>query len=111
VKLLEMLNPHALPFGEATDPAQEVVNVSARITFSTLTSDIYSLSLSQNAETPAGIDVNFMGIAGVQGPLPLAYSEIIYQRVRAGDRSLKDFLDIFNHRLVSILHQTRKQYM
>ncbi len=52
-----------------------------------------------------------MGIAGIQGPLPFPYTEMIIQRLRNEDASLKDFFDIFNHRLVSILHRIRKQYL
>jgi hypothetical protein len=52
-----------------------------------------------------------MGIAGIQGPLPFPYTEMLIQRERNGDASLKDFLDVFNHRLISILHRIRKQYL
>jgi len=105
IKLLEYLYPHAIPFGETVDPLDEVVTVKSRIYLESLASDIYSLE-----EGPI-LNINFMGIAGIQGPLPFPYTEVLIQRIRNGDTSLKDFLDIFNHRLVSILHRIRKQYM
>ena len=46
--------------------------------------------------------VNFIGIAGAQGPLPTVYTEMILRRQKLDDRVLEDFLDIFNHRLLSL---------
>ncbi len=114
IKLLEYLHPKALPFGETTNPSKEVVSVKSRVYFESLSSDIYSLekvTLSSAPHMPPVLNVNFMGLAGIQGPLPFPYSEMIIQRMRSGDTSLKDFLDIFNHRLISILHRIRKQYL
>jgi type VI secretion system protein ImpH len=105
IKLLEYLDPQAVPFGETINPFDEVVTVKSRIYMESMASDIYSL------EAGPILNINFMGIAGIQGPLPFPYTEMLIQRIRNGDTSLKDFLDIFNHRLASILHRIRKQYM
>lgn len=112
VKLLEYLYPKAIPFGETVDTNAEVVMVKSRVYLESMASDIYSLETqSLNSEDPVVLNINFMGIAGIQGPLPFPYTEMLIQRIRNGDTSLKDFLDIFNHRLTSILHRIRKQYL
>ncbi|MBA3814045.1 MAG: type VI secretion system baseplate subunit TssG [Alphaproteobacteria bacterium] len=112
IKLLEYLYPKAAPFGETVNPLDEVVTVKSRIYLESMASDIYSLDNVQlTSEFPPILNINFMGIAGIQGPLPFPYTEMLIQRIRNGDTSLKDFLDIFNHRLTSILHRIRKQYM
>lgn len=111
VKLLEYLRPSAIPFGETVDPDEEVVSIKARIYLEALSSDIYSLEDIEEEGQPYTLNVNFTGIAGIQGPLPFPYTEMIIQRIRNGDASLKDFLDIFNHRLASILHRIKKQYL
>ena len=54
------------------------------------------------------VQVNFMGLAGALGPLSLPYTELITERVWRKDTTFKDFLDIFNHRLISLLYQARK---
>jgi type VI secretion system protein ImpH len=116
IKLLEYLYPKAIPFGESVNPFDEVVTVKSRVYLESMASDIYSLEnviFGEKAphDNPPTLNVNFMGIAGIQGPLPFPYTEMIIQRVRNDDASLKDFLDIFNHRLISILHRIRKQYL
>ncbi len=111
IKLLEYLRPKAVPFGETTEPNEEVVSVKARIYLEALSSDIYSLEDEEGEGKPYTLNINFMGIAGIQGPLPFPYTEMMIQRIRNGDTSLKDFLDIFNHRLASILHRIKKQYL
>lgn len=112
IKLLEYLYPKAVPFGETVNPLDEVVAVKSRIYLESMASDIYSLeNIPLNSDAPTILNINFMGIAGIQGPLPFPYTEILIQRIRNGDTSLKDFLDIFNHRLTSILHRIRKQYL
>jgi type VI secretion system protein ImpH len=52
--------------------------------------------------------VNFMGLAGASGPLPMPLTEVVIERTRKGDGAARDFLDIFNHRLVSLLYRIRK---
>lgn len=112
IKLLEYLYPDAIPFGETVNPSEEVVTVKSRVYLESLASDIYSLENTRLASaSPPILNINFMGIAGIQGPLPFPYTEMLIQRIRNGDTSLKDFLDIFNHRLAGILHRIRKQYL
>lgn len=114
IKLLEYLYPKATPFGETVNPHEEVVAVKSRVYLESLASDIYSLETVAGGslpDEPPVLNVNFMGISGIQGPLPFPYTEMIIQRIRNRDLSLKDFLDIFNHRLISILHRIRKQYL
>jgi type VI secretion system ImpH/TssG family protein len=50
------------------------------------------------------------GLAGVLGPLPPPVTELVMERTFRKDRALRDFLDIFNHRLVSIFYRARKKY-
>ncbi|MDR0633222.1 MAG: type VI secretion system baseplate subunit TssG [Holosporales bacterium] len=50
--------------------------------------------------------VNFTGIAGRQGPLALIYTERVFRNLRAGDTALSSFLDIFNHRIISLFYES-----
>jgi type VI secretion system protein ImpH len=52
---------------------------------------------------PSLIETTFMSAAGAQGVLPSHYTSLILQRLRDGDTALKDFLDLFHHRLITAL--------
>ena len=54
------------------------------------------------------MQINFMGLAGAHGPLPMPYTELIIERVWKKDTTLRDFLDLFNHYLISLLYRGRK---
>ncbi len=54
---------------------------------------------------PLEISVNFLGIAGAQGPLPIVYTEMVLQRLKVKDPVLRDFLDLFNHRYISLSYR------
>ncbi|MHC5057337.1 MAG: type VI secretion system baseplate subunit TssG, partial [Planctomycetota bacterium] len=55
---------------------------------------------------PARLFVSFMGLLGSNGPMPLAVSEYVYERLHNHeDRTLASFLDIFNHRMISLFYR------
>jgi type VI secretion system protein ImpH len=54
--------------------------------------------------------VGFMGLTGSTGVLPFHYTEILFQRLKLRDESLRDFLDMFNHRTVSLFFQAGVKY-
>src|SRR5262249_43400945 len=60
------------------------------------------------AGEPMKMTVNFLSLAGAAGSLPSPHTELILERDAHGDPALREFLDIFNHRLVSLLYRVRK---
>jgi type VI secretion system protein ImpH len=108
IRLLEKMRPEAIPLGEGSDPLKEAVSIQSRVTLSPSGADIQSLSPSDTSRPPV-LSVNFIGLGGIQGPLPTPYTELLIERLRHKDTSLKDFLDIFNHRLASFWHRMRKK--
>lgn len=59
---------------------------------------------------PDRMVVRFLGLAGVQGPLPRVVTEWLLERIARKDTAWRDFLDIFNHRLVSLMYRVRKTH-
>jgi type VI secretion system protein ImpH len=109
VRLLEDLHPDRTPPGEGSDPRRELVRFRSKVRLDFPASDVEEIRLPVNGE-PAEMTVNVLGLAGVLGPLPAAVTELILERSFRKDTAFRDFLDLFNHRLVSLLYRARKKY-
>src|SRR5262245_47282449 len=49
--------------------------------------------------------VSFLGLISTSGVLPHHYTALILKRRREKDHSLQDFLDLFEHRFVSLFYR------
>lgn len=96
--------------GEGSAPDKEPVRFKSRVSAEFPASEIQEVYDPFDERHPLQMLVNFMGLTGALGPMPMPYTELILERVRKGDTALRDFLDIFNHRLVSIMYRVRKTY-
>lgn len=107
VKLVESMHQTATPIGEGFSIDDEILTIKSRVFLSAPPSDVYDINRTDYKTT---LTVNFFGLAGLQGPLPMPFTETILSRLKAKDTAASDFLDIFNHRLISILHRIRKKH-
>lgn len=103
VALLHRLRDNMRPVGSFSTPSDEAVRFSANPRLGFPASEIQKLEMRENA--PAEMMVNFMGLTGPMGALPHPYSELILERLRAKDKGLAAFLDIFNHRAISLFYR------
>ncbi len=104
VHLLEQLYPERSPVGAFADPGDEVVRFATPSGVGFPSSEIRSLE-PPTGDAPAQMVVNFFGLTGPQGVLPLDYSLYAVGRERAGDHALKDFLGLFEHRFISLFYR------
>jgi type VI secretion system protein ImpH len=110
VRVLARLYPDRAPVGGDVDPADEVVRFRSDLALSFPRSEVQQAQPGDDYD-PARLVVNFMGIATPAsfGSLPRRYAEEIRALVRERNPALRDFLDLFNHRLVSLFLRARER--
>ncbi len=111
--------PH--PVGHDHGPDRETVRFRVRqsLAFPTSAIDRLEAGKEKGAEAkqrksphapPPQMLVNFMGLTGPSGVLPRHYTHAVLEQVREGETALRDFLDLFNHRLLSLHYRAWEKY-
>lgn len=54
----------------------------------------------------AELTVDSLGLTGARGALPAHYTEMVLSQLKARSPALRDFLDLFNHRLLSLFYRS-----
>jgi type VI secretion system protein ImpH len=110
VRLLEQAQPEAAPVGGLGPPAREAVRLrpSSSLAFP-------AASVTECSPRPAGgprhlLTTTVLGLYGASGPLPAFYSEEILQREIGDEDPVRLFLDLLNHRLLSLLYRAWAKY-
>jgi len=103
VRLLHQFYPNRAAIGFFHPPGSEVVRFGVRPSLSFPASEVHELEPSKDG--PPLMRVNFMGTVGPLGLLPLYYTELVAERLKERDRTLRDFLDIFHHRIISLFYR------
>ena len=108
--------PH-FDIGEDNAPQDEILRFRALISHAFPPTSIASMkwpALSgpeqSQSTSPVAMSVSFFGLTGPSGVLPQHYTQLLIDRVRQKDYSLRDFLDIFNHRLISLFYRAWEKY-
>jgi type VI secretion system protein ImpH len=109
VRLLERFSQGRAGPGLFVDPANEAVRFSAHMSIAFPTSEIQQLAAGDGAE-PRRMTVNVFGLTGPSGVLPYEYTLLAAERHRARDGGMAAFLDLFNHRAVSLLYRAWRRH-
>lgn len=102
VRLLARVYPDRQPVGDSGSPSKEVVRFRAHQSLAFPPSEISQIRQTRDESRPVEMTVAFMGLTGPQGVLPRYYSELMLERLHAKDQTLRDFFDVFNHRMISL---------
>jgi type VI secretion system protein ImpH len=108
VRLLRRFYPNQNNVGLQQPPHSEVVRFGVHPSLSFPASEIQALEA--RPAFPPLMRVNFMGVIGPLGLLPIYYTELVIDRLRAKDPTLRDFLDIFHHRIISLFYRVWQKY-
>ncbi len=110
VRLLEMEG--GKPVGREGPPRAEAVSFGAVASFAFPPSAI--AGLEANPAGPAKMTVAFLGLTGPSGVLPEYYTQLLLSQPRAIDnperKAFADWLDIFNHRMLSLFYRAWSKY-
>ena len=106
LRRLEAAFSAAPRLGEALRPSEEPVRIGQAPSLSFEPTAVTSFVRAETAGSPSRLVVEFLGMWGPQGPLPLHMTEYARDRARqAGDRTLIRFMDLFHHRMLLLFHR------
>jgi type VI secretion system protein ImpH len=92
-------------FGAALRPVDEPIRLGQNVSLSFAPRDLDGLEPGKNG-LPPRLSVNFFGLLGPNGALPLHLTEYVRDRIRnAGDKSMSRFLDMFHHRMLMMFYR------
>jgi len=114
VRVLERIFPKRRAVGRRAAPGDEVVRFRAHQSIAFPPSVITEL-LAPDAALPLPLlTVTFLGLTGPSGALPTHYTQLIldqHRDVRGPERrALRDWLDLFNHRFISLFYRAWEKY-
>lgn len=95
------------PVGYQFDPSDEVVRFRGAVSLSFPASTVHRLQ--RGTTNGYEMEVTCLGLAA-DGVLPQHYATLLLTRLRQRDFSLRDFLDLFNHRLISLFYRAWEKY-
>jgi type VI secretion system protein ImpH len=120
VRLLARIFERRKPVGSSAKPKEEFVRFGqlgscpdtkeADLAMAFPASAVHRIEQTPDSDDPALMTVTFFGLTGTQGILPLCYTEWLIARRSAKDDTLAAFLDLFNHRLISLFYRAWEKH-
>ncbi len=109
VRLLHLFEPKRPGVGGSGPPRQEPVQFTAEPSLTFPACEIREMQPGEGTAPPV-MTVRFMGLFGPQGTLPRHYTDLVIDRLRRKDGTLAAFLNLFNHRIVSLFYRVWEKY-
>jgi type VI secretion system protein ImpH len=110
VRILRKVDPERNRVGHDGDPRRDAARFRTRASLNFPPSQIHQIRDSKGDDTPPEVTVAFMGLTGPLGVLPQHFTELVADRARYSDTALWEFLDIFNHRLISLFYRVWEKH-
>ncbi len=103
VRLLQKLEHDRKPVGYFIAPQDEIIRFSARTSLAFPPSELFDLRRMENGQI--NMIVEFMGLCSAISVLPAPYTEFLISRAQQKDHAIEDFMNIFNHRMISLFYR------
>lgn len=108
-QLIEQSQPEAPALGSHWQVRHDPIRFRPHPGMGFPASEFKRVEIPEQPHLPPTIRTTFMGLYGVESPLPTSYIDDITQR-REGYEAVSDFLDIFNHRLITQYYRIWRKY-
>ena len=106
LRLIECLNPQLPRLGTSVKASDDPIRLSQLPELEFPPSTLSHYSAADALSGKPRLSVNFMGLFGPNGPLPLHLTEYARERLRQHhDPTLARFADIFHHRMISLFYR------
>lgn len=104
-----------LEIAQYSPSSKEFIRFRTDTQLSFAPSEVTKISENKNNNDPELIKqwrltVAFMGLTGRGGVLPYHYSESILQQLKQKNPFLREFLELFNHRTISLFYRASTKY-
>lgn len=108
---LEQRHPELPPIGTTSQIKNDQVRMRPHPGMGFPASEFKGIEVNpdDDPESPPTVRTTFMGLYGIDSPLPTAYIDDITQR-REGHDTVEHFLDIFNHRILTQFYRIWKKH-
>lgn len=103
------LGSQQLPVGGDLPPEKEAVRFVAGDGFAHPDAEVQNTKRRDDAARVT-LTVGFMGLTGPMGVLPDHYTETLLARNRARDPAMQGFLELFDHRAISLFYRAWAKY-
>ncbi len=104
----KLQSENAALVGRDTRPANEPVRLRAEAALAYPSTELAKATTDKNGRIT--LEVSFLGLFGPSGALPQHYTQAIIDRLRHKDHALRDFLDLFNHRWLSLFYRAWEKH-
>jgi type VI secretion system protein ImpH len=110
LRILEAMNSRRSLIGSSAPLNREFVRLLVHSSFAFPAAEVHELEGDLLAGETPRVRVAFFGLTGCLGALPRCYTDLLLERLGQRDRTLRDFLDLFNHRLLSLFYRAWDKY-
>ena len=105
LRYVEATLPDAPRIGASIKAADDPIRLAQEPSLTFAPSTLSSFKAGSDGK-PARMEVNFLGMFGPNGPLPLHLTEYARQRIRnEHDPTFARFVDVFHHRMLSFFYR------
>jgi type VI secretion system protein ImpH len=105
MRAVECMNASRHRLGRSLRPADDPIRIGQHVSLEFASAALAAFTPGLNGG-PSRLLVNFLGLLGPNGPMPIHITEYIHDRqIHYDDQTMAAFLDIFHHRMLSLFYR------